>query len=185
MGLSVRRARGAEEPRRAADRSGLVRPLRPRQSGGRCRGRQRRRLRQAVQRGHRSTTAAGARHSARQNPRSAAHQQHGRGRAHGRACRNRVRGTRPRLHQEPVRPGADRRQERPRRAGAAQGRGTHRARAGRTSRHHRDERRRRGRLRHRAAAVRRKRALRDPQRQGPARRDRAEPAPGRDHRRGL
>ena len=66
--------------------------------------------------------------------------------------------------------------------GAAQGRGADRAHAGRTSRHHRDERGRRGRFRHRAATVRRKRAVRDPQRQGPARRDRAEPSPGREHR---
>ena len=114
-----------------------------------------------------------------------AHQQHGRRRAHGRACRDRVRGARPRLHQGPVRPRADRRQERARRAGAAQGRGARRARARRAPRHHRDERRGRGRLRHRAAALRRERARGDPQRQGPPCRDRAEPAARRHDRGGL
>ena len=78
-----------------------------------------------------------------------------------------------------VRSRADRGQERPRRAGAAQGRGPRRARPRRAARHHRDERRGRGRLRHRAAALRRERARGHPQRQGPARRDRAEPAAGR------
>jgi hypothetical protein len=185
MGLSIRRARCAEEPRRAADRPGLVRPLWDRQGGGCCRSRQRRGVRQAIQRGHRSTAIAGARHSAGQDPRSAAHQQHGRRGAHGGAGGSRVRGARPRLYQELVRSGADRRQERTRRPGAAQGRGTDRTHAGRTSRHHRDERRRRGRFRHRIAAVRREYAVRDPQRQGSARRDRAEPSPGRDHRIGL
>ena len=61
-----------------------------------------------------------------------------------------------------VRPRADRRQERRRRAGAAEGRGARRARAGRAPRHHRAERRRRGRLRHRAAALRRECAVRHP-----------------------
>jgi copper/silver efflux system protein len=58
---------GAKESRRASDHSGLVHPLRPCQSGGRRRGRQRRRLRQAVQRGRRSPAAAGAQHPTRQN----------------------------------------------------------------------------------------------------------------------
>ena len=185
MGLSVRRSRRAEESRRAADHSGLVHPLRHCEGGGRCRSRERRRLRQAVQRGHRPAAAASAWYPAGENSRSLAHQQHGRGRTYRRACRNRVRGARTRLHQEPVRPGADRRQERPRRAGPPQGRGTDRADAGRTSRHHRDERGRRGRFRHCASAVWRKRAVRDPQRQGSAHRDRAEPSPGREHRIGL
>ena len=133
----------------------------------------------------RPAPAAGARHSARQNPRRAPHQQHGRGRTHGGACRNRVRRARARLHQEPVRPGTDRRQGRARRAGAAQGRGPDRACSRRTPRHHRDGRRGRGRLRHRAATLRRERARGDPQRQGSPCRDRAEPAPGRHDRRGL
>ena len=64
LGLSVRRAGRKDRPRRTANHPGLVRPLRPRQGGGRRRGRERRRLRQAVQRGRRSTTAAGARHPA-------------------------------------------------------------------------------------------------------------------------
>ena len=185
LGLSIRGARRAEEPRRAAHHPGLVHPLRPRQGRRRGRGRERRRLRQAVQRRHRSAPAAGARHPAVENSRRHPRQQHGCRRPHGRGRGDRVRRARPRLHQEPRRPRADRGQERRRRAGAAEGRGPRRAHAGRAARHHRDERRRRGRLRHRAAALRRECAVGHPEREGPARRDGAEPARGRERRGGL
>ena len=119
LGLSIRRARRAEEPGRAAQHAGLVHPLRPGQGRGRRRGRQRRRLRQAVQRGDRSASAAFARHRAAEDPRRDPIEQYRRRRPHHRAGRNRIRGARARLHQEPVRSGTDRGQERPRRAGAA------------------------------------------------------------------
>ena len=69
LGLSIRRARCAKEPGGTAHDPGLVHPLRPRQGGGRRRGRQRRRLRQAIQRGDRSAPAAVARHPVIKNSR--------------------------------------------------------------------------------------------------------------------
>ena len=185
VGLPVRRPWRPEEPRRAAHHSGLVRPLRHRQGGGRGRGRERRRLRQAIQRRDRSPPAAGARHSAVEDPRRLAHQQHGCRRANGRARRNGIRGARARLHQEPGRHRADRRQERPRRPGPDQGRGARGAHSRRAARHHRDERRGRGRFGHRAPAVRRKRAHRHQERQDASCGNRTEPAAGGHDRAGL
>ena len=66
---------------------------------------------------------AGARYSAVQDPRRDPRQQHGCRRPHRGGLRDRVRRARPRLHQEPLGPRADRGQERRRRAGAAEGRG--------------------------------------------------------------
>ena len=80
--------------------SGLVHPLRPRQGGGRRRGRQRRRLRQAVQRGDRSAPAAVARHPAVENSRCNSLEQYRRRRPHRRTGGDRIRRARPRLHQE-------------------------------------------------------------------------------------
>ena len=104
LGLSVRGARQEQVPRRSALAAGLGDPLRAVQGRGRCRGRERRRLREAIQCRHRSRPHALARHltakSARRHPR----QQHGCRGPHARACRARVHGARPRLSQRHGRP---------------------------------------------------------------------------------
>ena len=103
VGLPICRSRVAEEPRRAPHHSGLVDPFRACQGRGRVRDRERRRLRQAVQRRGRSAAPAGPRHSAFQDQRRDPREQHGCRRPHRRGLRDRVRHPRPRLHQEPLR----------------------------------------------------------------------------------
>ena len=94
--------RGAQQIAcRAAHLAGLVHPLRARQSRRRGRGRERRRLRQAIQRGDRPAPPAGAWHPALENPRRDPRQQHGCRWQDGRSLRDRVRHTRTRLYQEP------------------------------------------------------------------------------------
>ena len=68
--------------RRSAFAAGLVHPLRARQGGGRRRGRQRWRLRQAIQRRHRSAAVAKLRHPAVEGPRRNPRQQYGCRRPH-------------------------------------------------------------------------------------------------------
>ena len=105
LGLPVRRPRQEQIPCRAALAAGLGDPLRTGQGRRRRRGGQRRRLRQAIQRGHRSRPHALAGHPAVQGARGHPPEQHGCRRPHGRTCRARVHGARPRLHQERRRPG--------------------------------------------------------------------------------
>ena len=186
LGLSVCRARRAKEPRRAAHHPGLVHPLRPRQGRGRRRGRERRRLRQAVQRGDRSAPAAGARHSARRRFATRCAPAiidvggrtvelaetefvvRGRGYIKSLADLEQIvvktdRGV-PVLLRDVARVELAPDERRGITELNGEGEVGHR---------------------HRAAALRRERARRHPQRQGTARRDRAEPAAGRHHRRGL
>ena len=132
-------------------------------AGGRRRGRERRRLRQAVQRRHRSAPASGARHPARRKFAMSIRDSNmdvGGRTIEVAETEFAVRGRG--YIKTIVRPRADRGQERRRRAGVAEGRGPRRADARRAPRHHRDERRRRGRLGHRAAALRRERAVGHP-----------------------
>ena len=63
LGLSICGARLAAEPRRTAHHPGLACPVRAVQRAGRGGDRQRRRLRQAIQRGDRPPPAPGAQHS--------------------------------------------------------------------------------------------------------------------------
>ena len=174
LGLSICRDVEGSEPGRTARDAGLVRALRARQGGGRRRGRQRRRLCQAIP-GHRSIRNACAisasrcrrcaMRSAPATPTSAAAPSNSseseyfiRGRGYlkgiddlGNIVLKTASGT-------PV---------------LLQRRRARRTWAGRAPRHHRTERRRRSRQRHRAAALRRQCARRDPQRQEAFRRNRA------------
>ena len=146
LGLSIRRARRAEEPRRTAhaSRTGTSATASPRRKAS---------PKSPASAASSSNTAwwsirAGCRRSASRlsKVRDAIRaEQHRCRRPHGRAVRDRIRRARARLYQEPDRSRADRRQDRPRRAGAAERCGARRAGAGRAARHHRTERRGRGR----------------------------------------
>ena len=177
--------RQGPDPGGDAQHAGLGAALRSRQGRRRGRDRQRRRLRQAVQRGGRSAAPARSRHHARQGPRGHPRQQHRCGRPHRRTLRFRVHGARQGLSARHRRSRQDRAEGRQRHAGAAQGCGPDRTRAGRAARHHRAQWGRRGRERHRPAALRLECARRHRQRQGAYRRADAEPAGGHQDRAGL
>ena len=155
--------------------------IRARQGGRRRRGRERRRLRQAIQRGARPAAHARSRHHHAAGARGDPRQQCRCRRPHGRAVGVRIRHPRQGLSQGHRRSRQHRAEDRQGHAGAAARRRPRRTRSGRAARHHRAQRRGRSRQRHRAAALRRERARRHRERQEALRRDRVEPAEiGRD-----
>ena len=98
LGLPIRRAsaRRRTSPNCAPFRIGTIRYGLAKAEGV-AEVAERRRLRQAIQRGDRSAPAAVARHSAVEGPRRHPREQHRRRRPHGRTVRNRIRRARPRL----------------------------------------------------------------------------------------
>ena len=165
LGLPVRRHRRQSLAGRIAHVAGLVHPLPAVEGARRVRGRVDRRLRAAVRRHRRSAQAAGVQPAAVEDHRDDPHEQPRRRRPDRRDVGDRVHGARHRL---PARRRGSREADRAcreGRAGAALGRRTHRARAGRAARHRRAERQRRGGRRHRGRALRHARHRRHRQRQ--------------------
>ena len=156
LGLSVCGDVERTEPRRYAHHPGLESEIRAGQGGRRRRGRERRRLRQAIQRGARSAAHARPRHHHAEDSRRDPRQQCRCRWPHGRALGVRICHSRQGLSEGHQRSRQHRAEDQQRHAGTAARRRPRRTRPRRAARHHRTERRGRGRERHRAAALRRR-----------------------------